>query len=177
MENRRNRFATPLIALAVAGVAWGMVTYRAYSWSAAADAELARGNVFPAIISLERSALWYAPLNPYWRASYDKLKELAAGMESQHPSLSHHASQAAKRVEGQIYPFGPDGTASMNNPGGVGPVKRALISLALLGFFAGALHVFFRGFDSTGAMNAPHAVAGFAFSVLSATAWLFLLAS
>ncbi len=177
MNNRLNHVAALVIALVAAGAAWGMVTYRACYWNAAAEAELQKGNGFAAIIRLERSALWYAPFNPYWRRSYGKLKELAAGPASGQPSLSHYASQAAKRVEGQIYPFGPDGAVSMDDPGGVGPVKRALIFFSLMGFFAGALHIFFRGFDSHGAMNATHAGAGFVCSLLAATAWLLLLAS
>lgn len=133
------------------------------------------GNRLVAITMFERSALWYAPFNPYWRKSVAELGKLADSHDNDKTIFLRQAENGIERIKGQLEPWG--GMAFLaDSKQNVLTINMAFIHLTFIAWFACSILLWFYGFRPDGEIIKKRAVGFFSASFLFLFTWLYLLA-
>lgn len=140
---------------------------------------LGQNETLKAITLLERSALLYAPMNPYWRKSAAELEKIANKPEVYKPEFSRQAGSAIGRIKGQLNPWGQSAWnhSGLNHPANaVMPLWYRLgVHITFMGWLACSVALFFKGFGSEGGIKGKPASVYLAVSLTFLAAWLYLL--
>ncbi len=168
----KSRLAVVLVILIAA---FAVVTMRSRANFNEGISSLGQNETLKAITLLERSALLYAPMNPYWRQSAAELEKIANKPEVFKPEFSRQARSAIGRIKGQLDPWGQSGLDHSANA--VMPLWYRLgVHITFMGWLACSAALFFRGFGSDGGIKSKPASVYLAASLTFLAVWLYLLA-
>lgn len=165
------------VAVLILLIIWAVVTSRSLdAYTKGLDAQ-ANGKMLAAITLFERSALWYAPLNPFAQRSLDKLEGIERQLKRGRPHFSRQAGNAVDRVVGQIDPWNRLGVkAARQVKSNLQLPYRLLIQVAFIGWLAASVAFCFAGFGEDGTLRGKRAAGYLSGSFLLLGVWLYLLA-